>query len=262
MLRLRDAAIHAPSPNADKHYQRLRMWNLIVAGFVAAMVLCGIWNVFTLATVTRRTAPDLADIDHLLRHPSSIAVFLFSIITIGAFAFKEWRYGDRGLVMVYTLALWLFLTLVPVMTAETRPAMEELTLEARYLECKPGSITGGRHLDASSCRSVSLTEGQIRLAHANPADGDTRLYAPDTHGSGVSKWSVNGRGVFTVYVLIDQESVDVCKATPFRASIEGRLSDTFDCVEIDGAAWLVVPMQTSAPQPGWIAMYQEFTPEP
>ena len=78
----------------------------------------------------------------------------------------------------------------------------------------------------------------------------------------MSTWSVNGRGVFTVYVLIEQESVDACEITPFRASIGGILSDTHDCVELDGTAWLVVPMQASALQPGWIAMYQESAPAP
>ena len=261
MLSLKNPDLLKESTSAERTYRKLHIANRICQGLLVVLVLLCIWNVIALVSIVRGLeAPDLADVGSILTHPSSRLIWIVSAITLAFYAFKEWKWGDRGFVMVFFLTVLLFLVLVPTMSAELEPANEVVTLDLTYSICEPGGLEGATVIDASKCEISRPDEGEVFLSDSNPMDGDSGWIAPNRFESGYTRWNLETRGRFTVYFVVKQPSMEHCETAQIATSANPEYGRDHGCVERDGSAWLVMPFETSVAESGYLTIYQEAAP--
>lgn len=260
MLTMRDSSVHQTSPSAEQSFRRLRQANILVLGLLGVLVVLGIWNVLTMASIVRGGVPDLADVSSIRGHISSRLITWISLITLAIFVFKEWKWGERGIGMTLFLAPLLFLWLVPVMSAEVEPTEEPMELGFTFSLCESGGIEGGRLLDASKCDVVPLQEGDIFMSASNPMEGDPQPQSPDTLRPQLAEWSIIGRGKFIVYFMVPQDSMEICESSRFTTSLRADQQIGHYCLEHGGEVWSVHPLLTSAVDVQWMGVYQEVEP--
>lgn len=252
-----DWSVYSPSARAEHNYRRLRQANYLFYGMLVLMAICGIWNVITVAGMIRGGATDLALVESIQEHISARIISFLAIASLVVFAFKEWKWGDRSFGMVFVLGVWLFLWLVPVMSAEIQPAEEQVRLEVTYTHCLPGGIEGGEILDSSRCEIASMGEGDIFMTASDPRNGEPEILAPDRLQPNLATWNITARGHFTVYYLLPQESVEICENTAFTSSASARKAMGHYCLERDGQAYSVHPFTTNSLANAWFTIYQE-----
>lgn len=233
---------------------------MLVYSLLGVLVVLGIWNVLTLASLIRTdSARDLADISSIGGHISSQLILWISLLTLAIFIFKEWKWGERSFAVVYFLAGLFFLAMVPVMSAEIEPAEESMVVKFTLNSCEPGAIEGGELLNSSLCTLVDPADTTVYMASEEPVNGDPEWLTADTQDSFGSGWQVEARGKFRVYFLLEQSSIEQCESR-LTTSVFAPDRLGHNCMEQDGTAWLVQPFDTSAAEGGRLIVYQEIAP--
>lgn len=261
MLSLKNLDLLNESSSAQQTYRKLHIANRICQVLLVVLVLLGIWNVIAVASLIRGVnAPDLADVGSILTHLSTRLIWIVSAIALAFYLFKEWKWGERGFPMVFFLAGLLFLVLVPTMSAEIEPAEEPVTLDLTYAICESGALADSTLVDADKCEISRPAEGDVFLGDSNPIDGDVNWIDPNRFESGYTRWNLDTRGRFTVYYMVKQPSMEHCETAQIATSVNPDERRDHDCFERDGAAWLVMPFETSAVDSGYLTIYQESAP--
>ena len=260
MLTRPDYSFLQPSEKAVQNYRSLKQANIVVYALLGVLVVLGIWNVLTLASIIRAdTAIDLADTGSISSHISSRLILWISLLTLGIYIFKEWKWGERTFAAVYFLAGLFFLAMVPVMSAEMEPAEENMVVRFTLNYCTPGAIEGGEMLDSSLCTLVDPADYTVFMASENPVSEDPEWLTPNAGDSFGHGWQVEARGKFRVYFLLEQPSAEQCDSA-LTTSVASPERHGHHCLERDGKTWLVQAYETSANEGGRLTVYQEVEP--
>lgn len=260
MLTMRDQTVHHRSATAEHTFRRLHQANIVVFVLLGLLLLLGIWNVWTLTSIIRSDARDLADVGSIHSHISAQLITWVSIVTLAVFVFKEWRWGERSLGGVFVLAGLLFLWLVPVMSAEVEPTEESMQVAFTLNHCEPGAIEGSTLVDSSLCLLVSPDNMTMFMTASDPLDGDPEWLAPDEVTQFGAGWNVEARGRFRVYFLLEQDSIEQCRESRLVTSVPPRERYGHQCLEQDGQVWLVQAYETSHVETKRLIIYQEVEP--
>lgn len=250
--------LYRQSAAAVHTYKRLHQLTLLSYFLLAAIAILGMWSVLKATGTLGTTVPDLADVGSIRDHISAQLVTWLAAITLALYIFKEWRYGDRGFVMVYFLTGLLALWLLPVVASEFEPSPVQLEMEFTLNTCQPGGIEGDTVADRSLCSITRPSELNVLMSDADPARSDALVRTPDVNLDNLSRWNVEGQGQFRVYFLLEQESMGACEGSRFvtdRQSAEGLATA---CIERDGTVWSMHPFVTSENQTGRLVVYQEL----
>lgn len=259
MFTMRNDSLHRPSDRAEADFRRLSHFNKIILGMMIVLVILGVWNIIVLAATIRSEAVDLADSGSIMSHISSRLIILAALVTLALYLYKEWKWGEFGFSMAFFLGPLLFLTLVPVMSAEVEPAEESMVVKFTLNHCAPGGIEGGEVLDSSKCTLVDPADYTVYMTDSEPVNGDQEWLTPDTQDSYGSGWQIVTRGRFLVYFVVEQPSLDQCNAR-ISTSVPASERRGHHCLERDGKVWLVQAFETSAAEGGRLIVYQEFAP--
>lgn len=254
-----DLWIYAPSASAEHSYRRLRQANIAFYVLLGIMAIIAIWSVLTVIAMIRGGASDLADIQSIQEHISTRLMNATAIAALALFAFKEWKWGDRSFGMVFILAPFVFLWLVPVMSAEVQPAEEPMQLAFTLNHCEPGAISGTVLVDSSLCLLVNPDTVDVYMTTSDPIDGNPEWLAPDGRNSFGAEWNVDARGKFRVYFLMEQPHIDQCHAR-LVTSVPQRERYGHHCLEQDGKVWLVQAFESSNVENRRLNIYQEVEP--
>lgn len=256
----RDMSVYAPSARAEQNYRRLHRANLAFYAILAVMAILGVWNVISVASMIRGGAVDLADVSSITEHPSARLINILAIVALIVVIVKEWKWGDRNFAIVGFLGILLFLWLVPVMSAEIQPAEDQVRLDITYTQCAPGGIEGSSDLDTSLCEIADMNSVTMFMAASNPLEGEVELLPPDAVQPNTAQWNVTARGHFTVYFLVEQDSIEACEAARFTTSASSRDEVAHHCLEQGGVAYSAHPYTTDVDANSWFTIYQEREP--
>lgn len=258
MLTMRNQSTHMAAPSAEHNYRRLRQLDILSLILLGVMAALAIWNLLALGSMFSSEIPDLADIGVISEHPSSrimtaVALFAFAVVI-----FKEWKYGERTLGVMYLLVPMLFLGLIPTVSAELQPNPRDKMIEFTLVRCAPGGIVNGELANNEACEVADVAIEDIYLSDANPAGGDFELHPAIDSNQGSGRWKVTGVGNYRVYFMVKQESLEACNGSTFAARPQDTDIQQHHCIEHDGAAWSVHSMVTSYMGEGWLSVYQQL----
>lgn len=250
MFGVRDDKLLSKSEKAEKHFRQLQLWDRICLILLGLMTIGAIWNIYMLWSLLDGTPPDLQDLINFREGAPARALLILAGAAILAFIYKEWRYGERSLGMMYFVVPWLFLVLVPVMMDELIGETADQVPSLSVSSCQPGSLASGAPGGGDACEFLQGDQLELRLTIANPAERDVTLREPISIRDHRTNWSIAGRGDYTIYFLLEQESLQVCEQSlaegTFLASspARGEVGTSF-CHEQDGSAWVVAPLSTN-----------------
>lgn len=260
MFTMRDGSLYRPSERAEHAFRLQTRFNKIIFAMMAIIVILGVWNIIVLAGTIGGGAVDLSETDSILSHISSRLMILASLITLALYLYKEWKWGEGGFAMAFFLAPLLFLALVPAMSAEVQPAEESMQVKFTLNHCDPGAIEGGEVLNSADCTLVNPAEMTVFMTASDPMEGDPEWLEPDAQDSIGVGWNVETHGMFRVYFLLEQDSIEQCESARLSTSVSSRDRFGHHCLEQDGQAWLVQAFETSPDEGGRLTMFQEVAP--
>lgn len=258
MLTMRNPTIHEASAKADAHYRTLKVFNIVVTTLLVVIAALAIVNIAAAVSMFRTEIQDLADIGSIREHFTTQWILTLSATALVIFVFKEWKYGERSLGMIYFLAPLLFFALIPTVTAEIQPNARDKVVELTISRCAPGGLEDGRMVDADKCEVASLDEGGVFLSASNPAENAGEMQPPDSTTAAGGKWTVRGIGSYKVYFLVKQESMEHCSGSVFTNNVDEGSRTTSSCIEHDGTVYSVHPLVTNYISNGWLVVYQQL----
>ena len=249
--------LYRQSTTSVHNYKRLHQFSLLSYVLLALIAGLGMWSILKVTGAFGTTVPDLADVGSIRDHFSAQLVTWLAVITLALYIFKEWRYGERGFVMVYFLAGLLALWLLPVVASEFEPPLVQLEMEFTLNICQPGGIEGDTVVDRSLCSIANPGDLNVMMGNAEPGRSSAVIRVPDVNLDNLSRWNVEGRGQFRVYFLLEQDSLAACEGSRFVTDRQSADGFTTECIERDGQVWSMHPFVTSENQTGRLVVYQE-----
>lgn len=246
MFRVRDYSIFTESPNAARSFRGLqRMDYMVNTALIILCVMC-VWNIGQLVQIRMTTNQDLASISDIIQDPSTRIIWLLSIGTLGMIAVREYSFGERSIGLVYPLTILLAILLIPATMSEIQPALQEHSLRFVVHECPPKAIVNNELASVARCDPHQIADGDVLLATSNPASGTFETLDPVSGGQNTIGFTMQGRGTYTVYVMLRQDDIATCeKAMFFHQNNQASIGE-LDCVSAHDEIWLVLPHTTNA----------------
>ncbi len=260
MFQVRDYSLFTPSPNAERTFRALRRMDYMVNTAIGVLLVLCVWNMITLVKLRLISNQDLAGVSDIIDEPSTKLIWLVSLATLGLIVAREWQFGERSIGVVYPLAALLAILLVPAMMSEIQPALRDQTLRIVMSECPPKAIVNGQLETIARCTPHAINDGDVLLATSNPAEGVFETLDPVSGGQNTIAFTMSGRGTYTVYFMFRQEDMAACQQAMLFHRNAPAETGVYQCVESDGAAWLVMPHTTSANSPSGIHLVNVTLP--
>lgn len=257
MFEMRDH-MWKPSPTAEKNFGKLNLLNKVSLGLLGLMAVLAMWNVLVAADSLRDRGRELADMEiSPANHISGQLILGLALVTLAIYLFKELKFGEFTVGSFVFLGGLAFLALVPVVGEEVQMPLKDQILSITYSECEQGVIVDGRPTDRERCVPGMLGEEDFLLADRDPTADDVTFSGPRDSTDGRWRWNVEARTVYMVHFLVKQPSMDVCEQRNTSVTVDGNYREGGSCMEHEGSAWLVLPLEITPELPGNIQIYQD-----
>lgn len=257
MLNQDPSRIYDTSPTAVKNHKRHQQLTAVTYGLLAIVGVLGVWTILKVAGVFGNNIPDLADVASISDHIVVRVITILTVITLIVFLFKEWRFGDFNVTMLFflvpLLALWLF----PVLAAEYEPDVAEFDVEFMLNTCDEGAFADGQ-VNTDMCNIESPENFTVLMSDAEPTRDDAVIREPGTSNTELSRWFVEGRGEFHIYFMLQHASMEECEGSQMAIGRDPQAAYEYECIERDGAVWSVHKFLTSENRTGRLVILQEL----
>lgn len=260
MFQVRDYSVFLPSPNAERQFRKLRRLDFVVNSLLALLIALSIWNIATLVQMRLISNQDLADVRSITDDLSTHLIWILTLVTLGVILLREWLVGERTVGIVYPLTALLAIGLVPAAMSEIQPALQDQTLRVVMNECPPKAIVNNTLSSIGRCVPREIREGDVLLAVTDPTEGDIKTLDPVSGGQNTIAFTMSGRGTYTVYFMFRFEDVSACTNGMIFPRGMAANEANYQCVNYDGAAWMVMPHTTASNQPSGVHLIQVAMP--
>lgn len=260
MFQTRDYSIFVPSPNAERSFRLIRWFDYAIRGLIALLVVLCIWNLYQLAQLRTIENQDLAAVSDIRDDLSTRLVWLVTLITAGVVLLREWHAGITTMGLLIPGTILLGLVLVPAVSTEIQPPLQQQTLRLVMAECPPKAIVNNELSSIGRCQPRALNEENVLLAVSNPADETFTTIEAVSVGQNTVTYTMEGRGTYTVYFMFGFADMDTCERSTILPRGQPFGSVKHQCILHNSAAWQVVPHTTSGTKPGGIHLIQVTVP--
>lgn len=260
MFRVRDYSVFLPSPNAKREFRRLRLLDQIIRALIAILIVLCVWNIATLVQLRTISEQDLADIRNITNELSTRLIWMVTLTTLVLILVREWLSGVSTMGLLIPLSILLTLVLVPAVMSEIQPPLREQTLRIMMNECPPKAIVNDQLSSIGRCEPREIREGDVLLAVSNPVDGTFNTIEPVSGGQNTITFNMLGRGEYTVYFMFRFADMDACENGVIFPRSGSFSESTYQCIEHDGSAWMVMPHTTASNMPSGIHLIEVALP--